>query len=231
TDYAWPNVDVERELLRRIDAELIVAPTADAKVLADLAGNAEAIMTCWAQVPAAVIESAPRCRIVARLGVGLDNIDVAAATQRGVLVTNVPDYCVHEVAEHTLALLLALARKVGHYHLDTKQGRYARNVGPPLRRIAGQTLGIVGLGRIGRELARGAAGMGLRVVASSRVGGASRVRSADQASPPTMQDPPTGPHSGPYEPVERVPMPDLLAESDYVSLHLPLMPETRHLID
>ena len=68
-------------------------------------------MTCWAQVPAAVIEAALRCRIVARIGVGLDNIDVTAATRRGMLVTNVPDYCVHEVAEHTLALLLALAQK------------------------------------------------------------------------------------------------------------------------
>src|SRR5262245_25710314 len=109
TDYAWPDVEVERELLRGVDAELIVACDTDATALAGLASDADAIMTCWAQVPAAVIEAAPYCRIVARLGVGLDNIDVAAATRRGMPVTNVPDYCVHEVAEHTLALLLALA--------------------------------------------------------------------------------------------------------------------------
>src|SRR5438093_12560356 len=91
TDCAWPDVEVERELLRSVDAELIVAPAADAETLLGLAADADAIMTCWAQVPAAVIEAAPRCRIVARLGVGLDNIDVAAAARRGMLVTNVPD--------------------------------------------------------------------------------------------------------------------------------------------
>ena len=97
---------------------------------------------------------------MARLGIGLDNIDVAHATARGIPVTNVPDYCLIEVAEHALALLLGLARKVAFYHHATKSGRYDLQAGPTLRRIEGQTLGIVGLGNIGRRLAEKAHGAG-----------------------------------------------------------------------
>ena len=97
---------------------------------------------------------------MARLGIGLDNIDVACCTLRKIVVTNVPDYCLIEVAEHALALLLALARKVGFYHWQTKSGTYDLAAGPTLSRIEGQTLGIVGLGNIGRVLAGKAAGLG-----------------------------------------------------------------------
>ncbi len=223
TDYAWPDVEVERELLRSIDAELVVAPAADAGTLANLAADVDAILTCWAQVPAAVIDAARKCRIIARLGVGLDNIDVAAATRRGILVTNVPDYCVHEVAEHTLALILALARKVACFHLQTKAGVYDRNAGPTVRRLAGQTLGIIGLGRIGREVAWRAIGLGLNVIASR--GG----RSADQEA--RAEHP--GPQSGlcGLSTLETCSTEEVLTRSDFVSLHLPLTAETRHLID
>jgi D-3-phosphoglycerate dehydrogenase len=212
TDFAWPDVDLERELLQSIDAELVVAPATDVRTLAQLSADADAILTCWAHVPATVIAAAPHCRIISRLGVGLDNIDVAAATHHGIVVTNVPDYCVHEVAEHTLAMLLSLARKVAYFHQETKSHRYDRNGGPPLRRIAGQTLGIIGLGRIGRAVARKALGIGLRVIACSRgpVEPASDLTGALEACPT---------------------LPELLTQSDYVSLHLPLTPETRRLID
>jgi len=206
TDYAWPDLEIERRVLAGIDAELIVATAKDAESLAAAAGDVDAIMTNWAQVPAAVIERAPKLQIVARLGIGLDNIDVACATRHKIVVTNVPDYCLIEVAEHALALLLALGRKVAFYHAQTKSGRYDLAAGARLFRIEGQTLGIVGLGNIGRRLADKAAALGLRVVASSR----SRK---------------TGPGG-----VTRVPFEELLERSDYVSLHLPLVSETRHLI-
>jgi D-3-phosphoglycerate dehydrogenase len=164
-------------------------------------------MTNWAKVPEPVIAAAANCRLVARLGIGLDNIDVAYCTRRGIPVTNVPDYCVIEVAEHALALLLALSRKVAWYHLQTKQGEYKLQSGPPLRRIEGQTLGIVGLGNIGRRLAEKARGLGLKVIATSR----------------SRKDVPG------Y--VRIVELDELLAESDYVSLHLPLVPETKHLLN
>ena len=206
TDYAWPNVDIERSILAEIHAELIVAGSTDVESLAALARDADAIMTNWAKVPKAVIAAATRCRIISRLGIGLDNIDVAFATERKIVVTNVPDYCLTEVAEHTLALLLSLARKVAFYHHETQSGRYDLGAGPPLKRIEGQTLGIVGLGNIGRIVAAKAMALGLKILSTSR----------------SRKEVPTGCRICSLE--------ELLASSDYVSLHLPLTDATRRMI-
>ncbi len=206
TDHPWPDVEVERTVLASVPAEVVVVETSDVATLTAAARDVDAIMTCWAKVPEPVIAAATRCRIVARMGVGLDNIDVAAATARRMLVTNVPDYCMEEVAEHALALLFSLARKVAFYHWQSKSGRYELNAGPPLRRVAGKTLGIVGLGTIGRRLAARAIGLGLHVLAA---------------------DPNPG---QPMPGVAFCSLDELLARSDYVSLHLPLTPATRHLI-
>ena len=206
TDYAWPDTDIERRILTEIDAELVVADRQDEHRLAELAADVAAILTCWAQVPQRVIEAATKCRIVSRLGIGLDNIDVDCCTRRGIIVTNVPDYCQTEVAEHTLALLLALARKVALFHHESQNGRYDLQAGPPLRRISGQTLGIVGFGRIGQTLAEKAAALGLKVIVTTR----------------TRHD--LIPN------VEFCELNELLERSDYVSLHLPLTPETNHII-
>jgi D-3-phosphoglycerate dehydrogenase len=208
TDYAWHDLAIEQRVLAEAGAELIAADDQSAEALITLAREHQVsgIMTCWAQVPAAVIDASPQLRIVARFGIGLDNIDVAHCTQRGVVVTNVPDYCQTEVVEHTLALLLSLARKVADFHHATKQGRYELHSGAPLRRLAGQTLGIVGLGGIGRLLAERARALELEVLAATR----------------RAIEPPAG--------VTLCPLDELLARSDYVSLHVPLTDQTRHLI-
>ncbi|MFP6648760.1 MAG: C-terminal binding protein, partial [Pirellulaceae bacterium] len=125
SDYSWPDVDIEREVLGQAGAELVVAPACDCSTLRGLATGVDAIMTCWAPIPAEVIEAVENCRVVARLGIGLDNIDVAFCTRLGIPVTNVPDYCQVEVAEHTLALVLALARNIGVFHQDTRNGVYS----------------------------------------------------------------------------------------------------------
>jgi D-3-phosphoglycerate dehydrogenase / 2-oxoglutarate reductase len=206
TDYAWPDLNIERRILGEADVELVVAEKTDFATLAALARDCDAILTNWVRVPVEVIEAAKRCQIICRLGIGLDNIDVAAATRLHIPVTNVPDYCLIEVAEHALALVFALGRKVAWYHDATKHGRYALQEGPTLRRIEGQTLGIVGLGNIGRKLAEKALGAGLQVIATSR----------------SRRDVPS--------PVKIVELDDLLKRSDYISLHLPMTPETKHLI-
>ena len=126
--------------------------------------------------------------------------------RRGVVVTNVPDYCLTQVAEHTLALVLALGRKIGHYHLQTKAGTYALPAVPPLRRLQGQTLGLVGLGNIGRVVAAKAQALGFRVI------GHMRSQKSDVAGVPCA--------------VSK----NLSAESDFVSLHLPSSSATRHMI-
>jgi D-3-phosphoglycerate dehydrogenase len=205
TDYAWPSLEIERSTLAEIDAELVVAEKQDAGSLAELAATCDAIMTNWAKVPQSVIEACKNCQIVSRLGIGLDNIDVAYCTSRGIPVTNVPDYCLIEVAEHALALLLALSRKIGWYHWQTKQAQYQLQSGPKLRRIEGQTLGIVGLGNIGIKLAEKAMALGLKVIASTRSG------------------------KSKLPGVEIVSFDELLKSSDYISLHTPLTPETRHM--
>ncbi len=206
SDYSWPDVDIERQVLAQADAELVVAPSDDGATLRELAGGVDAIMTCWAAIPAEVIGAVEDCRGVTRLGIGLDNIDVDYCTRQGIPVTNVPDYCQQEVAEHTLALILALARNLGIFHQDTREGIYCRENGPPLQRLEGRTLGLVGLGSIGRVVASKARAFGLQVIATRR----DLSRSTDGI--PVM------------------PLPELLKQSDFVSLHLPLNDENATLI-
>jgi D-3-phosphoglycerate dehydrogenase len=196
TDYAWPDLAIEQAILSEAGIELVVAPRQDEETLVELARDVDAIMTNWAKTTERVIAA----------GIGLDNIAVDYCTSRGILVTNVPDYCIIEVAEHTLALLLSLARKVAFYHAQTKSGRYALQEGPVLRRLEGQTLGIVGLGNIGAKIAQKAAALGMQVVGYD------------------LREPAAA------EQVRRMNLGELLATSDYVTLHVPLTDKTRHMI-
>ena len=211
TDYAWPNVDIEREVLASADAEAIVAKTGDEDELIELAPQADAIMTCWKNVTPAVLDAAPRCRIVSRYGIGLDNIAVDHATRLGILVTNVPDYCFDEVSEHAMALLLACARKVAFFSRATHQGIWDLKAGQPIYRLRGQTLGLVGYGNIARALVPKALGFGMRVL-------------AHDIQPPPSETLPEG--------VTFVPeLETLLRESDFVSLHLPLTDATQRIMN
>ncbi|RLS56965.1 MAG: C-terminal binding protein [Planctomycetota bacterium] len=207
TDRPWPDDRIERGILTEAGIELIEAPSGDEATLARLSVDCQAIMTCWAKVTQTVMAASPECRHVARLGIGLDNIDVAYATTRNIVVTNIPDYCIEEVVDHALALLLGLARNVAFHHLRTKRGIYELRSGQPLRRIAGQTLGLFGFGRTGQLLARKAQGIGLTVVAHSASG----------------DDRGTG--------IEMVSREELFRRSDFLSLHAPLTPQTRHAIN
>lgn len=206
TDRAWPDASIEREILSAIGAEIVEAPATDEASLVKLAADVDAIGTNWAQVTAKVIENCPRCKVVSRFGIGLDNIAVDVATARKIPVTNVPDYCVTEVAEHTLALLLAAARNIGHFQLRTKAGLYALTQAPPMRRLAGQVLGLVGLGRIGSAVAERARAFGMQVLAHTASG--------------LSRDPG----------VQMVTLEELLRASDYISLHAPATTATKGLI-
>jgi D-3-phosphoglycerate dehydrogenase / 2-oxoglutarate reductase len=207
TDAPWGDVEIERELLEPAGCEVLLAPADDEQTLADLARDVRAIATCWAPVTARIIDAATRCRHVARLGIGLDNIDIPAATARGMVVTNVPDYCVEEVAHHALALLLAHARQVAFFHRQTKQGIYDLQAAAPMRRLSRQTLGLIGFGRTARRLREMALGIGLSVIAHT----------------PSGNDYGTG--------CEMVSLDEVLSRSDYLSIHAPLTDESHHLID
>lgn len=206
TDRAWPDASIERKILSEAGAELIESPASDEATLISLAGEVDAILTNWAQVTAKVVHAATCCRVISRTGIGLDNIDVATATALGIPVTNVPDYCVEEVADHALALLLSCARQIAFFHHRTKQGEYRLQSAAPMPRLAGKVLGLIGLGRIGRRVAARARPFGLEVVACTASGIA---QDAD---------------------CRIVPLDELLAVSDFVSLHAPLNSSTRHLL-
>ncbi|TWU00163.1 Glycerate dehydrogenase [Botrimarina colliarenosi] len=206
TDYPWPDVELERTILAEAGCTLEVSPDNREETLIAKVGDADVLLTCWAPVTSRVLDAATNCRHVCRTGIGLDNIDVAHATSRGVLVTNVPDYCIEEVAEHTLALIFALGRKIADGHLATKRGSYSLVDSLPIERIGGKTLGVVGLGRIGTLVAKKAQAVGMRVIGTNR----------------SKQVP---------EGVEWVSLDRLLADSDYVSLNCPLTDATQHLMN
>ena len=191
--------------------ELIAAPNGEEDTLAQLAVGCSGILTCWAQTTRAVMEAAlPDLKVVSRYGVGLDNIDIEFATVSGVPVTRVPDYCLPDVAEQTLALLLALSRKVARFDRLVRQGVWDIQSGVPLRRLVGQTIGLVGFGQIAQEVAPRAAAFGLRVLAYS----------------PSLTE-----ERGASKGVESVDLPTLLNESDYVSIHCPSTDETRGMVN
>ena len=210
TDYAWPSLAIEARVLGEVDAGLIVAETGEEPELVRLAPAADAILTTWKRVGPAVLDAAPRCRIVSRYGVGVDNIAVDHATSLGIVVTNVPDYCCEEVSDHAMALLLACARRVVTFATATRRGVWDVRAGRPIPRLRGQTLGLVGFGRNARALAPKAAGFGLRILAY------------DPWVPPAA----VAPFGTMVSDLET-----LLRESDYVSVHVPLTAETRGLVN
>ena len=208
TDYAWPSLAIERGILAEADAKLLVTETGHEDEIVSMAPEADAILTNWKRVPVAALEAAPRCCIVARYGVGVDNIPVDRATELGILVANVPDFCTAEVSDHALALLLACARRIVPFDRSTHEGRWSLEIAPGLPRLSGQTLGLVGFGGIARALVPKVLALGLRVLAYTPRLQPGHVRGVDRTNN-----------------LQRV-----LAESDYVSLHAPATSETLGLI-
>jgi len=209
TDYAWATVDVEREMLSRCGAELVIASSGEENELVELARDVHGILTCWLPVSARVITAAQQCWVIGRYGIGLDNIDVGTATQEGIIVTNVPAYCLDEVSDHAMALLLACARKISFYDRAVKNRTWNLQAGPPMRRIRGKTLGIIGLGKIGKALVPKAKGIGLKVIAYD----------------PAVTEEEAAEHG-----VVLVPLEKLFEEADFISVHVPLTDSTRGLL-
>ncbi|GIX03195.1 MAG: dehydrogenase [Planctomycetaceae bacterium] len=207
TDRAWPDLMIEQSVLEPAGVQIVDSPAGDEATLCRLAADVDAIATNWAGVTQRVITAAPRLKVIGRFGIGVDNIAVETATARGIPVVNCPDYCLSEVSDHTLGLLLACARRIAFFHLRTKRGEYNLQAAQGQQRLSTQTLGLIGLGRIGREVARKAQALGLHLLAFT----------------PSGADYGTG--------CQMVSLEELLRSSDYVSLHLPLTDTTYHLIN
>ena len=212
TDYVWPTTEPEEAVLREAaDAEAVVAPDGSEETLISLAGDVDAIMTCFAQVTPNVLRAAPNCVAVGRFGVGVDNIAVDTATELGMAVTYVPDYCVDEVSDHVMALLLAFNRRIVLFDNSVKnEGWGSVPLTMRMMRLRGKTLGVIGFGRIGQAVSQKALAFGFRVLAydpymtaeQCALRGARKVEDMDA----------------------------VLRESDFVTLHSPLNEETRGLI-
>ena len=210
TDYVWPSTDPERAVLEAGGASVVVAPDGEESTLVELARDADAIMTCFANVTDNVVRAAERCIVIGRFGVGVDNIAVDTATELGIAVTYVPDYCVEEVSDHVMALLHTWNRKIALFDRSVKErGWGSQPLTMRMMRLRGKTMGIVGFGRIGQAVAAKARAFGLHVLATDPVVSAESV----EALGGRMVD-----------------LATLLSESDFISLHAPLNDDTRNLI-
>jgi D-3-phosphoglycerate dehydrogenase len=201
---------IETQILEAAGAEILLASELAGPDLPELLRQADALMVTLQPVPGSLIAELARCKIICRVGTGVDAIDIPAATARGIWVTNVPDYSIDEVSTHAIALVLAQARNLFAHREAARAGDWRYLADTPLRRFAGQMLGVLGLGRIGRASARKGRGLGLEVIAC---------------------DPYIGDEVFAEVGARRVDFPTLLAQSDYLTLHVPLTEETRHLVD
>jgi D-3-phosphoglycerate dehydrogenase len=206
TDQVFPDVTIERTLLASIDAELVI-PGDDRSAVMDAAATADAILTTYLPIGADDIARFERAKIIARYGIGVDNIDLVAARAAGIVVTNVPDYSIEEVAVHTLTIMLAAVRHLPAAMAQASSGRWSIDAVRPIERFSESTIGVVGLGRIGR-----------RVVSLLRPFEARLVGFDPYAS-------------GAIDGVEVLAsLTEVLSVSDIVTLHLPVNAETRGMI-
>jgi D-3-phosphoglycerate dehydrogenase / 2-oxoglutarate reductase len=208
SDIVFPNLDHAREVLAKIDAELRLAEQPTEEGILRVARDADALLVTYAKITAEMIRQMKRCRIISRFGIGVDNVDIAAATAAGIVVTKVPDYCIDEVSDHAMALLLAAARKIPFANARVQAGQWEMRTVVPIHRLLGGVVGLVGFGRIPQLVAPKAKAFGLRVVAYDPYVPAEVLARAG---------------------VEGVTFAELLKVSDYISIHTPLMPETNRL--
>lgn len=204
----FPMIDGERQKLSDAGISVVEVETLDENALTEQVVNADGIMVVSAYLRKAVVSQLKRCRIISRLGTGVDKIDIGQATAQGIYVTNIPDFCTEEVADHTMALLLAAARRLKYYESNMRQGQQPHDIAN-MHRLSNQTLGIVGFGQIGKAVARRAQAFGMRVIVCD----------------PMLKNDQASQHS-----VTIADMDTILKESDYISLLCPLTSATRGML-
>jgi D-3-phosphoglycerate dehydrogenase len=210
TDSVFPSLEPAMAALKRLDPEIRIAKsTSEADILA-VARDADGVLVTYAKLPGELLRQLQRCKVIGRFGLGVDNIDIKAAAALNIVVTYVPDYCLQEVSDHAMALVLALARKVAFSNAVVQQGRWDMPAVVPIRRLEGQVLGLVGLGNIPRRVAPKASAIGFKVIAHDPYVSAAIAQELG---------------------VELVSFERLLEISDFISVHAPLTPQTRGLFN
>lgn len=206
TDCDHGSIEEEKEVFSRIEAELMLAQIREEEDLIRVCQQADGLINQYALLTRRVLEQLPNCKVIARYGVGVDSVDLKAATDLGIIVANVPDYCIDEVASHTVALILTLVRKTAFYDRKVKSNQWDFRQGIPIGRIRGNTLGLIGSGKIGLQTAKMISSFGVKVIAYD----------------PYLKEAPEGIQLKDFDAV--------LKESDFISIHCPLNESTRHLI-
>ncbi|MBL9204176.1 MAG: C-terminal binding protein [Opitutaceae bacterium] len=209
TDFGFPNVDQERSLLTAAGAEVATAQCRTPAEVVAAGRDADVLLVQWAPIDRSVIAALDHCRLIVRYGIGVDNVDLRAAGERGIPVCNVPDYCIDEVADHTLALALALARQVPQTDAAVRSGTWKITPPGPIPGFRGSIFATVGFGRIARAVLSRAAAFGFVTAA---------------------YDPFLSPDAFAETGVRPLSLDALLATAGVISLHLPLNAETRHFI-
>ena len=204
-DSPFPSLEPAERALSHLSPNIVMSENSSEEAILEVARDADAILVTYAVLSANLIRQLSKCKVISRMGIGVDNIDLPTAAECGVTVTYVPDYCIHEVSDHAMAMLLALARKVPLSNQLVQAGRWEMPAVVPIHRLKGAVLGLVGFGNIPRCVAPKAKAFGLEVIASD----------------PYAPDEVFAEHS-----VERVSFDELLQRSDFVSVHAPATPET-----
>lgn len=210
SDSVFPDLKPAQEVLSRIGAELRMAEQNTPAGIMRVAEQADALLVTYSQITAPMIRQMRQCRIIARFGIGVDNVDIAEATNAGIVVTRVPDYCIEEVADHAMALLLALARRVPLANALAQEGQWELAALTPVHRLRGRTLGLVGFGRIPQSVTPRAQAFGLKLVSYDPFVASEVMAGAG---------------------VEKASFTELLKSSDFISIHAPLTPETTGLFN
>ncbi len=210
TDSVFPSLDPAKAALARINPTFRMSKSVNADDILSVARDADAILVTYAKLTRDIITQLTKCKAIGRFGLGVDNIDLPAAKEKGIAVNYVPDYCIREVSDHTMALLLALIRKIPLSNKLVQSGRWEMPAVVPIRRIEGTVLGLVGFGHIPRLVAPKAQAFGIKVIA---------------------YDPYVKPEGFKAANVEGVDFDTLLKTSDYVSVHAPLLPATRGMLN
>ena len=209
TDYDYPELDIERRIITEAGGTLIPAQCRSEEEVIQKAKDAHGLLTQYAPISRKVIEALSQCRVIARYGIGVDNIDISAATQRKIVVVNVPSYCEEEVASHTLALILACVRKIFLFNQAIRKGNWDWKLGRPIVRLSEQKLGLIAFGKIAKMVARKARAFGFSLMGF---------------------DPYVSDEEFAAEGVRKVDLDYLLKNSDIICVHAPLTQETRHML-
>ena len=210
TDYGFTDVHQERQIIHAAGHELLTGQCKTPETIIEQAADADALLVQWAPINAGVIDQLKHCRVIVRYGIGVDNVDLAAAKARGIPVCNVPDYCIDEVADHALAMALSLARQLPQIDCRVRGGTWKITPDRSMPALSAMTFATAGFGRIARAVLARASAFGCRLAA---------------------YDPYVKPEVFAANGVTQLTLEELFAQADVLSLHLPLTSQTKYLIN